>query len=59
MEQSAQPTFEEFEGYVRKYHKRVGLRMIYKKYNIGKDEREKFRKMWDMVEAEPVNNVKV
>ena len=55
----SQPAFEEFESYVRKYHKRVGLRMIYKKYNIGKDEREKYRKMWDLVEAEPVYDPKV
>lgn len=46
------PNFDEFKGYFEKYHKRVGLRMLYKKFDIPDANREKYRKMWDLMETE-------
>jgi hypothetical protein len=46
------PSFEEFKGYVEKHHKRVGLRMLYKKFDTPDSDKEKFRKMWDLLETE-------
>lgn len=46
------PTFAEFKGYVDRYHKRVGLRMIYKKFEVPEKDKVNYRKMWDILEAE-------
>ena len=48
----SKPTFQEFKEYVNRHHKRVGLRMLYKKYDVPEGERENYRRMWDLVETE-------
>lgn len=47
------PTMEEMVSFVEKYDKRVGLRLIYKKFNIEKkSSRDKFKQLWDdIIEA--------
>lgn len=41
------PTAEEIAGYVREYDKRIGLRMLYSKYEIPKSERHKYRELYN------------
>ena len=40
------PPVEEVAEMVKKYDRRIGLRMLYNKYGIGKEEREKYRVLW-------------
>lgn len=37
---------------VRTRDKRVGLRMLYKEFNVPPDKREAWRDLWDMVKAD-------
>lgn len=42
--------FEKFFDYVENYDKRVGLRKIYKDYNVVKESnRKKCREAWDLI----------
>ena len=42
------PSVEQITELVKKYHKRVGLRKIYKDFGItSADERKKYNKVWD------------
>jgi hypothetical protein len=40
------PSKEEFLDYVKKYDRRIGLRMLYQKHSIPEGERYKYRKLW-------------
>ena len=44
------PTLEQFQGYVLNRHKRVGLRMIYKKFDVPDEMRPAYNRMWDVIE---------
>ena len=40
------PPVEVVIDMVKRYDRRIGLRMLYKKYNIPKQERDKYRELW-------------
>lgn len=47
MAKSIKPSPEEMAEFVRKYDKRIGMRMLYRAYNIPEGERHLYRKLWD------------
>lgn len=46
----AHPTLKEFIKFVEEHDKRIGLRMLYKKYEVPQYDREKFRRAWNLIE---------
>ena len=40
------PPVEVVVDMVKEYDRRIGLRMLYGKYNIPKSERDKYRELW-------------
>ena len=47
MAKYVKPSPDEMAEYVRKYDKRIGLRMLYRQYGIPEGERYLYRKLWD------------
>lgn len=43
------PSLREFISVVKNNDKRIGLRMLYKKYHVSAPERAKYREMWDAI----------
>ncbi|MHA2350335.1 MAG: hypothetical protein ACXADL_11985 [Candidatus Thorarchaeota archaeon] len=46
MDEYVAPSAEVLVDFVKQYDRRVGLRMLYSRYNIPKTEREKYRLLW-------------
>lgn len=46
------PPLAVFVEAVKRYDKRIGLRMLYKEYDVPKESRPAFRKMWDKITQE-------
>lgn len=44
------PTIREFTKCVMDHDKRIGLRMLYKKFQVADYDREKYRKAWELIE---------
>ncbi|KKK48815.1 hypothetical protein LCGC14_3141330 [marine sediment metagenome] len=44
------PTLEEFRSYVLNRHKRIGLRMLYNKFDVPDEMRPAYNRMWDVIE---------
>jgi len=42
------PTCKEFLEYVKKYSKRVGLRLLYRDYKVKDEDKPKCRELWDL-----------
>jgi len=47
MQTYTKPPMETLIDMVKKYDKRVGLRMLYQEYEIPESERYKYRKLWN------------
>lgn len=45
----AKPGFKEFSQMVEKYNKRVGLRMLYRKFQVPEEKRQVYRSAWDFL----------
>ena len=46
MDEYKVPSMEVLVDFVKQYDRRVGLRMLYGRYNIPKHERDKYRELW-------------
>lgn len=46
------PPLAVFIEAVKRYDKRIGLRMLYKEFEVPKESRPVFRKMWDKIVQE-------
>lgn len=46
MDEYRVPSVDVLVDYVKQYDRRVGLRMLYGRYNIPKHERDKYRELW-------------
>lgn len=46
------PPLAVFVEAVKRYDKRIGLRILYKEYEVPKESRPVFRKMWDKIVQE-------
>lgn len=46
------PSLEVFIDFVQRYDKRVGLRKMYKDFNVPDQSRAGYRLMWDKIAAE-------
>ena len=51
MEQYVKPSPDEMAEYVKKYDKRIGLRMLYKRHSVPESERHLYRQLWDEFRA--------
>ena len=46
MDEYRVPAMDVLIDFVKRYDRRVGLRMLYGRYNIPKHERDKYRDIW-------------
>lgn len=46
MDEYTVPPVNVVVDFVKQYDRRVGLRMLYGRYNIPKNERDKYRELW-------------
>jgi hypothetical protein len=46
MDEYKVPPIEVMIDFVKRYDRRIGLRMLYSRYNIPKHERDKYRELW-------------
>ena len=46
MDEYRVPSVDVLVDFVKQYDRRVGLRMLYGRYNIPKHERDKYRELW-------------
>jgi hypothetical protein len=40
------PPLDVITDFVKRFDRRIGLRMLYSRYNIPKHERDKYRELW-------------
>jgi hypothetical protein len=52
MDEYRVPTIEVLIDFVERYDRRIGLRMLYSRYNIPKHERDKYRELWSRFHEE-------
>ena len=53
------PKIQEFKEYVDKYPKMVGLKLMYREFNVREDkDKQKFRDLWDLIATKEMTNEK-